>query len=283
MKAAVDLFDTRSCILGEAPFWHPQREQVFWVDILGQKLLSQKDGIATEWAFDECVSAIGWIDRNRLLIASENRLFQFDLETEDQSDLCDLESAVPTNRSNDGRADPFGGFWIGTMSKTSDPGRGAFYRWYRGELRRLFDGITVPNATCFSPDGRRAYFTDTLTRRIETVDLDEKGWPAGAPRPFVTVREADGYPDGAIVDGEGCLWCAYWGGGCVVRLDPDGREIARISVPTAQSSCPALAGPQLTDLYVTSAAIGQEDAAAGQTFVVTGLPVVGQAEHQVIL
>lgn len=281
--ALAEVFDPRVCELGEGPLWHPVREQLFWFDIPGKRLLTRKDGAASEWRFDECVSAAGWIDRDRLLIASETRLFQFDLVTGHQADLCDLEAALPATRSNDGRADPNGGFWIGTMGKNAERGLGAFYRWYRGALRKLVTGITISNAVCFSPDGRLAYFCDTTTRRIQKQVLDGEGWPVGDPETFTIVADEGAFPDGAVVDSEGCLWNAQWGVGRVQRYDAVGQEIARIDVPAVQTSCPAFGGPELTDLYITTAAIGRSEVAAGQTFVATGLPVAGQAEHRVML
>ena len=182
---SVRLHDTRQCLLGEGPLWHPERGQFFWFDILGQRLLSQQDGAPLEWQFDEVVSAAGWINRDTLLIASETALFTFNLETGARETLTPLEADNPTTRSNDGRADPAGGFWIGTMGKSAEPGAGAIYRFYRGELRQLFPDITIPNSICFAPDGSTAYFADTLTGLIKRAPLDAQGWPSAAPEIFL--------------------------------------------------------------------------------------------------
>ena len=110
-----DVFDIRRCELGEGPLWHPERKQLYWFDIPGKRLLTQNDDGPQEWHFPGCVSAAGWIDRDTLMIASETALFRFNLETGSKRDIVALESDNPVTRSNDGRADPFGGFWIGTM------------------------------------------------------------------------------------------------------------------------------------------------------------------------
>jgi len=112
-----DVFDDRACVLGEGPLWHPERQQLFWFDIMAGHLLTKVDGEAQSWAFDELVSAAGWIDHDRLLIASETALYSFDLTTEEQEYIQPLEIGNTVTRSNDGRADPWGGFWIGTMGK----------------------------------------------------------------------------------------------------------------------------------------------------------------------
>ncbi len=145
--------DDRACELGEGALWHPGRQALFWFDILANRLLCRDADGPRAWQFDRHVSAAGWIDRDSLLIASETDLFRLDLQSGRQTRLVALEPDNPATRSNDGRADPQGGFWIGTMGKGGETGAGALYRWYRGELRCLRQGMTVPNAICFAPAG----------------------------------------------------------------------------------------------------------------------------------
>ncbi|MBY0395033.1 MAG: SMP-30/gluconolactonase/LRE family protein, partial [Thermoleophilia bacterium] len=109
-----ETYDDRPCELGEGPLWHPGREQLFWFDILGRKLLSRTAAGPLSWSFGECVSAAGWIDRDRLLVASETALSVFDLTRGTSDRVVPLVADRPDLRSNDGRADPWGGFWIGT-------------------------------------------------------------------------------------------------------------------------------------------------------------------------
>lgn len=279
---SVTVFDDTACALGEGPLWHPERQQLFWFDILGKRLYTRRDGARKEWQFDEHVSAAGWVDKARLMIASETALFLFDLDSEIRTHMADLEAENTVTRSNDGRADPQGGFWIGTMGKQAEARAGAIYRWYRGELRQLFDGITVTNAICFAPDGKTAYFCDTFSRVIQRQALDAQGWPKGVPEPFIDLKKAGFNPDGAVVDREGCLWNAQWGASRVARYGPDGAFMEAIAMPATQISCPAFGGPDMKTLHLTSAAIGasENDKDAGQTFVVA-TSVQGQPEHRV--
>ena len=267
------------CDLGEGAFWHPERGEFFWFDITARKLHS----LAKVWSFEHMVSAAGWMDRNTLLIASEVALFTFDLETGAQTPLCALEGDNPVTRSNDGRADPQGGFWIGTMGKAAEPGAGAIWRWYRGDLRRLYAGLTIPNGIAFAPDGRSACFTDTVTRQVMRVALDGAGWPVGAPVAWLDLRAEGLNPDGAVFDAEGRYWVAQWGAGRVAAYAPGGTLSQVVAVPAAHASCPAFGGAGLSDLYCTSARQGLEHPGPldGATFRLGGV-AKGQAEPQVL-
>lgn len=282
------VFDERRCELGEGPLWHPLREQLFWFDILGKRLLTRGADGPQEWHFAERVSAAGWIDENRLFIASEGALFRFDLTTGARFDICLLEADNPGTRSNDGRADPQGGFWIGTMGLQAETGAGAIHRWYRGELRKLFPGISIPNSICFSPDGRTAHFSDSATRKVMRVGLDAQGWPDSSPQVHLDLGPDEGEPDGAVVDAAGNLWLAEWGMSRVCCYAPDGRRLHVVPTPARQTSCPALGGADLSTLYATSALQGMDTAAraaepmGGMTFAAE-VPARGQAEHRVIL
>lgn len=281
------IYDPRPCALGEGPLWHPLRAQLFWFDIIGKRLLSRLGEVPLEWQFDQHISAAGWKDANNLLVATETGLIQFDIDTGKHRPLIPLEADNPVTRSNDGRTDAHGGFWIGTMGKNAESEAGAIYRYYRGELRQLFSKITIPNAICFAPDGRTAYFTDTVKRIIWRQYLEEKsGWPVGEPEPHIDLRKTGLNPDGAVVDADGCLWNAQWGAGRVARYGFDGQFKQALEIPATQASCPAFGGPDLTQIFVTSAsadlaASAPDAVAAGKTYVLqTG--VNGQAEHQVI-
>jgi sugar lactone lactonase YvrE len=282
------IFDNRLCTLGEGPLWHPEREQMFWFDIVNQKMLSQDRDGPREWRFPEMVSAAGWVDQDVLLIAGERDLFLFDIESEEVETVCLLEQDKPKNRPNDGRADPFGGFWIGTMGKTEALGAGAIYRFYRGEIRKLYDGISIPNSICFPPDGKSAYFSDTVTQKVMRVALDESGWPKTAPEVFLDLTAQGLYPDGAVIDAAGVMWLAQWGASRVAAYAPDGSFLREVKFPAPHTSCPAFAGPNLAALICTTAQQGMSPGAllqfpqSGSVFIAEGISK-GQREHQVIL
>lgn len=276
------LYDPRVCQLGEGPLWHPERVQLFWFDIIGKRLLSRDASGLLEWQFDEHVSAAGWVDHDRLVIASETALLLFDLATGRRDDLVPLEADDRMTRSNDGRADPWGGFWIGTMGKRAEPVAGAIYRYFEGRLEKVARHVTIPNAICFSPDRQFAYFADTAERQILRQALGPEGWPDGEAEVFIDLREEALNPDGAVVDAEGCLWNAQWGAYRVARYAPDGQFLSSVSFPAAQVSCPAFGGSDLQTLYVTTATedldqVGSEDGAT----LMARPGIKGRAEYRV--
>ncbi len=281
---SAEVFDDRPCELGEGPLWHPEREELFWFDILGKRLLSRGPHGPESWAFDRHASAAGWIDRDTLLVATETDLSLLDLTTDALRTVCPLEADNPSTRSNDGRADPFGGFWIGTMGKHAEPGAAAIYRFYKGELRRIVDQITIPNAICFAPDGACAYFADTASGLVWRQPLDAHGWPNGHRQVFID-HGPDGGPDGAVVDDLGRMWNAHWGHFKVAVYDLAGNLLDEHRLPCRQPSCPAFGGPKFNQLFVTSAREHLGDDAGPSDGLTYVLPVdaTGVPEHRVIL
>lgn len=279
------IYDERRCELGEGPLWHPIREQLFWFDITNRKLLSQDASGALDWDLPQMVSAAGWIDENRLMIAGETGLSLFDITSGSLTLLAEIEADKPENRSNDGRADPQGGFWFGTMGKAEEPGAGAIYRYYRGEIRKIFNNITIPNAICFPPQGSFAHFADTFTGKVMKVTLDAEGWPNAAPEVFLDLSGEGLNPDGAVIDAAGIMWLAQWGAGRVAAYGPDAAFLRAVYFATAHTTCPAFAGDLL---YCTTAQQGLspqdrlDQPQAGKVLRARNV-AQGQSEHQVIL
>ncbi|MEM9796822.1 MAG: SMP-30/gluconolactonase/LRE family protein [Pseudomonadota bacterium] len=283
-----DIYDERVCALGEGPLWHPERQQLFWFDITGQRLLSREGDAPITWQWDEPASAAGWIDHDTLMVVSASGFSTFEIATGTRERLADLEAGQPENRSNDGRADPQGGFWVGTMGLAAEPGAGAIYRYFRGEVRRLYSDITIPNSICFAPSGDLAYFADTARGTIWRQVLDRAGWPSGRPEVFLDFSGVGLNPDGAVCDADGNLWIAEWGAGRVACHGPDGAYREALLCGAAHTTCPAFGGEDLTRMFVTSATEGLPDGAldyqpgSGRTWVAE-MPVAGQAEHRVVL
>nr|WP_295889514.1 SMP-30/gluconolactonase/LRE family protein [uncultured Devosia sp.] len=279
------------CQLGEGPIWHAGRQQLFFFDINEQTLfaVTAAGEIADSWLFNETVAAAAVVDDHTLVLATDTGLKEFDLATGGMNRINEIEADNPLTRTNDSRVHPSGGFWIGTMTRAEDEPGGAVYHYRAGALTTIKSSVKIPNATCFSPDGRIAYWSDTPTKKIMQVATDPTtGLPVGEWTLFADVSDGRGYPDGAVVDSQGYLWNAKWGGSCVVRHAPDGSIDRIIEVPVSQVTCPAFGGPDLKTLFITTAAknLSAEQLAAekhaGSLFAIT-VDIVGQPEPFIIL
>ncbi|KQT82178.1 SMP-30/gluconolactonase/LRE family protein [Aurantimonas sp. Leaf443] len=286
---AVTRFSEHRAQLGEGPTYDPATRTAFWFDIEGKALFEKRDGAAeaVRHALPFMASALCVVDAARQLIAAEDGLYLRDTASGALSLHLPLEADDPQTRSNDGRTHPSGALWIGTMHKGGEAGRGAIY-WYRmGEIRQLYPRIGIPNAICFTADGRLAYFTDTKVGRLMKVDCDpQTGLPTGEPRLFLDHSGGEGGLDGSVCDAEGTVWNARWGAGTLDAYAPDGTRLRSIALGARQVTCPAFVGPKADRIIVTSAYSGLSEAEraadpdAGATFLVDS-PVCGRHDPAV--
>lgn len=277
--------------LGEGPTFDVTSQTLFWFDITGKRLLEQRGGdgrlIAHDLPF--MASALASIDGDRQLVVAEDGLYVRDRVTGRLIRRVSIETDNKLTRSNDSRTHPSGALWFSTMGKNAEPSAGAIY-WYReGDVKKLYPNITIPNAICFSPDGRTAYFADTAVNKMMRVDCDPvTGLPIGDPAVFYDASKGEGGLDGSVCDGDGQIWNARWGASSLDCYNPDGARIRSIKMPMTQPSCPAFCGTGLGDLAVTSAWQHMDEAAraadpdAGKTYIVE-LGLRGRAEPSVAL
>jgi sugar lactone lactonase YvrE len=278
------------CHLGEGPTYDAATDTAWWFDIVERRLFEARldTGRITIHSLDVMGSALARIDARRQLLVADDGLYVRDAADGRMTLYHQLEADNAATRSNDARVHPSGTFWIGTMGRQAERGLGAIYALHRGELSRLYDGVTIPNAICFSPDGTIGYFADTGKNVLFRVDLDAAtGLPRGAPVALVTRRGGGGI-DGAVVDADGLIWNARWGGGCIDVYSPQGEHLRTLRVPARQSSCPAFVGQDFSRLLVTSAWQDMGDDAKradpdhGRTFVLD-VAARGRAEPDVRL
>jgi sugar lactone lactonase len=263
------------CHLGEGPTYDAATDTAWWFDIVERRLFEARLGTGqiTIHSLSVMGSALGRIDAHRQLLVADDGLYIRDTADGRMTLFRPLEADNPATRSNDARVHPSGTFWIGTMGRQAERGLGAIYALHRGELSRLYEQITIPNAICFSPDGTIGYFADTGKNTLFRVDLDAAtGLPRGEPVALVTRRGGGGIA-GAVVDADGLIWNARWGGGCIDVYSPQGEHLRSLRVPARQSSCPAFIGQDFSRLLVTSAWQGmaedakRADPGHGRTFV----------------
>jgi sugar lactone lactonase YvrE len=263
------------CHLGEGPTYDAATDTAWWFDIVERRLFEARldTGRITIHSLGVMGSALGRIDAHRQLLVADDGLYIREQAGGQMTLYRPLEADNATTRSNDARVHPSGTFWIGTMGRHAERGLGAIYALHRGELSRLYDHVTIPNAICFSPDGATGYFADTGKNTLFRVDLDAAtGLPRGEPAALITRRGGGGI-DGAVVDADGLIWNARWGGGCIDVYSPQGDHLRSLRVPARQSSCPAFVGQDFSRLLVTSAWQDMDDDAKradpghGRTFV----------------
>jgi len=249
------ILSAERCHLGEGPTYDRATDTAWWFDILDGRLFEAHlaRGAVRIHPLGRMASALARIDAARQLIVAEDGLYIRTIADGALTLYRPLEADNAATRSNDARVHPSGTFWIGTMGRKAERGAGAIYALHRGEISRLFANVTIPNAICFSPDGALGYFADSARNELCRVALDPlTGLPRGAPELLLRHRGTGGL-DGAIVDADGAIWNARWGGGCVDVYSPQGTRLRSLRVPARQANCPAFVGPDLSRLLVTSA------------------------------
>lgn len=281
-------------LLGEGLCWSPSHEAIYWVDIFGRKLmrLSIANNEKREWAFDETISAVAERASGEGLIVSLQRgVAFFDPESGSLQRLNEPESHLPDNRFNDGKCDAHGRFWTGTMDMSCKAETGSLYRVTStgasaSTERAWAANFPVVNGPAWSLDGRVIWVNDTARNAVHVADFDPDTGTLSNPRPWLRLVHGDGYPDGMTTDRDGRLWIAHWAGSCVTCHAPDdGRELARIELPTSNVTNVAFGGRDLRTLFITSAAAELPDEQrasqplAGALFAVA-TDAIGLAPHR---
>lgn len=195
------------------------------------------------------------------MTAGEDGFSLLSPETGDVRLVARVEAERGENRMNDGKVDPAGRFWAGTMAHDEEEGAGSLYRMDTDHtVHRVVAAVTISNGIDWSPDGRTMYYIDTATRRVDQMEFDNSTGTVRSRRPLITLGSSEGYPDGMTVDSDGYLWIALFDGWGVQRYAPDGRSDRRIDLPAAQVTSVAFGGDDLDELFITT---GQENFPAG--------------------
>jgi L-arabinonolactonase len=245
------------CGLGECVLWDAPAARLLWTDIEGRCLYAwtPASGELKCWPMPVRLAcfALGR-ESGRLLLGLERALASFDLETATLTELCQLP--IPAGlRVNDGRCDRAGNFVFGLKNERDRIPRESFWRYTAaGDLQSLaLPPVVITNSLCFSRDGSRIHFADSLDSRMRCADYDAEHGSVSAVRPFGPHFGAGVEPDGAVVDADDGVWCALWGGSRVVRIDAHGRLSAEYVLPVSQAACPGFGGAALERLYVATA------------------------------
>jgi sugar lactone lactonase YvrE len=263
--------------LGEGPTWDAGTGSLVWVDILGSTVHRFDPGPGTDevTSVPQHVGAAKPRTNGGLVLNLRDGVGLLEPSGELRWLVYWAREGM---RGNDAAVDPAGRLWAGTMRYDQQPGGGFLARvGPGGQATVVLPAVTISNGTGWSPDERRMYYVDSPTRRIDVFDFETDTGEATDRRTWTEIADTDGVPDGLCVDADGCVWVAVHGAGQVRRYTPDGRLDRTIEVPARQTTACCFGGPDLSDLYVTTAREGftEADAAAqplaGSLFVATGI------------
>jgi L-arabinonolactonase len=262
-------------ILGEGPVWSVDEQALYWVDIKHPLLqrLNPQTGQYTTWKMPSDIGSYALRKSGGAVVALRSGFAFFDFDSGDIVPIIDPEAHLPGNRFNDGKCDRQGRFWAGTMAEADDNPGAAFYRLDAdGKCHTMRTGVTISNGLGWSPDNKIMYYTDSPTHNIYAYDFDPSSGTIRNERVFV--HDEDGFPDGLTVDAEGYVWSAKWDGWKVVRYAPNGTVDRIIKMPVQCPTSCIFGGPNLTQLFVTSASIDLTEAELAQQPLAGGVFVI---------
>ena len=276
---AVRISAAAPALLGESPLWHAAEQALYYCDIPGRTLhrFEPLSGQRAQWTFETELASLAPLPGGALLLAMRDGLWRFEprvnapagTQTHTRTRLAAPPYDPTHERFHDGKCDPQGRFWVGTIYEPRDPPLASLHCYANGALRRMADGITVSNGLAWSPDGATLYWSDTTVHTIYAFEVDPvRGtisnrrvfarFPLKVPGAASNPLEAyGGRPDGAAVDVEGCYWVAMFEGQRLLRLSPQGEVIRSVPLPVRCPTMPCFGGPTLQTLFITTARAGR--------------------------
>ncbi|QTH43692.1 SMP-30/gluconolactonase/LRE family protein [Cohnella sp. LGH] len=254
----LELILDAKAILGEGPCWDEALNGLWWVDIPEKKLhfFDPGTGLNRTIQLEQQIGAVAPRSTESLIVALQDGIYELDLRTCRLQRRAKLEERAD-NRFNDGKCDPAGRLWAGTLNMGGEKGAGALYRLNPDRsLEAVKTGVSVSNGLGWSPDLKKMYWIDSPTKEVTEFDYDPVSGSIDRPRTVVRFREGQGVPDGMTTDEEGMLWIAHWDGGQVSRWNPQtGEMLQSIPAPAPRVTSCVFGGPDRRDLYVTTARI----------------------------
>jgi sugar lactone lactonase YvrE len=255
----IEKVDVPPCVLGEGPVWSERDGRLYFVDIVERRIHAYRPArggrpsALESWQLDRFTGSLAECRSGGLIATQQDRIVRFDPARGLASleELAILEADRPDNRLNDGKVDPWGRFWVGSMRVAEDARAGRLWCVEPdGQAQAVRDGIGVSNSIAFDRARGRMYFADSMAGVIEqntfAPDRTLTEW-----RPFA--KAGKGAPDGSCTDSDGHLWNAEWGGWRLCRYAPDGALERVIDLPVSRPSCCTFGGPDHRTLFVTSA------------------------------
>ena len=243
-------------ILGEGPVWRAETNDLVWVDIESGEVSCFDPflGHNKSWKVGEKVGLAVPALNGDLILGMTIGLVRLDLQSGNISPIIDPEKECVNNRFNDGKVDPKGRLWAGTMGLDEAPNVGSLYRLNSNlSIEKLFGDVSISNGMAWTADQKSFYYIDSPTRQIAVFDCDMDSGTVSNRRLAFELPEGMGYPDGMCIDNEGMLWVALWQGWGVGRFDPSGELLSKIEIPVERVTSCCFGGQNWDELYITTA------------------------------
>jgi len=251
--------------LAEGPFWSQSEQALYWVDIPACQVWRwhQESNEYQHWTLPKKVSAVFTTQSDRLLVALADSVAYLDKATGELEHLCDLDTDIPGNRSNDAKCDPNGVLWLGTMDDAEENTSGRLWKITpEGKRTLMLEGIGISNTLAWDESRGRFYFGDTTTGKVHAFPYPEF-YDVRSQSPFFEVKEGVG-ADGSCIDSAGCLWNANWDGARIVRYSPKGEVLQTIELPFSKPTSCVFGGPAGNTLFITSASVATSEEALAE-------------------
>ncbi len=256
------VLDTQSA-LGEGAIWNYKTGELIWVNITDKVLNFYNPFLDynKELLTGQMIGTVVPAESGKLIVALENGFYQLDPETGSKLFIANPEENKSGNRFNDGKCDPSGRFWAGTMNKEGKQDSGALYRLDPDTaVHTMIDKVSISNGIVWSFDHQKMYYIDTPTQKVSSWDYNNETGEISNPKTAIEVPEEMGYPDGMTIDAEGNVWIALWNGSAIGCWNPETGELIRtIDVPAKNVTSCAFGDKDLGTLYITTARQGTSE------------------------
>jgi sugar lactone lactonase YvrE len=249
--------------LGEGPIWHETEQRLYWVDATNNSYLvfDPSTGKIERHDVGQFAISIAFCDDGKLLMATDTQLAYWDPGSMIPEHIATGPFDGSAIRFNDGKVDPAGRYFVGTMHRVENKPLGGLFRLTaHGDFSQVEWNITTSNGLGWSPDGLKFYYTDSVAKAIYSYDYDRGSGAIANRTILIDSRDEEGVPDGLAVDAEGCIWSARFNGWNVTRYDPNGKKIIEMRIPVAKPTSCTFGGSDLQDLYITTARYGLDEA-----------------------
>ena len=255
-------YETKS-LLGEGAFWNHKTNELYWVDIEGKTLniYNPETNSNKSIQLPSLVGTVVPYTKSEAVVALLDGIYKVNILSGEVSLLSDVEANMPENRFNDGKCDPNGNLWVGSMHfEQSRPNASVYRIDESGDTTKMIDSVTISNGIVWSKDSKTMYYIDTPTKQIVAYDYDQATSTVSNKRVVVEIDEEHGSPDGMAIDEADMLWVGMWNGNAVVRFNPEtGQLVSKIAVPAHNVTSCAFGGSNLDTLYITTSSLDMTD------------------------